>query len=288
VRLPRTNGHETEEVFPVAETQEWVPLGIDTTVPSMARVYDYILGGAHNFAADRQVGSQIEKLVPGLPSVARLNRRFLGRAVNFLMDQGVRQFLDIGSGIPSVANVHEVAQDRDPSARIVYVDKDPVAVAHSQLMLSGNGNAAIVQADMRDPAAVLASPEVRRLLRFDEPIGLLMLLMLHWVPDADSPQKLVARYRDALPAGSFIAMTHVAKDQIDENVDQAAEVVNRSKSADQMHMRTHEQVGALFAGFELVEPGLVGCGEWRPDGPGDFADEASMNMFLYAGVGRKG
>jgi SAM-dependent methyltransferase len=268
-------------------TQDWVPLGIDTNVPSMARVYDYILGGAHNFAADRQVGSQIEKLVPGLPSVARLNRRFLGRAVSFLMDQGIRQFLDIGSGIPTVANVHEVAQERDPAARIVYVDKDPVAVAHSQLMLADNENAAIVQADMRDPEAVLSSPDVRRLLRFDEPIGLLMLLMLHWVPDEDSPEKLVAHYRDALPPGSFVAMTHVAKDQIDESVDKAADVVNRSKSADQMHMRTQDQVSALFDGFSLVEPGLVGCGEWRPDGPGDFADEVSMNMFLYAGVGRK-
>jgi hypothetical protein len=274
-------------VFPVAETQNWVPLGIDTAVPSMARVYDYILGGAHNFAADRQVGSQIEKLVPGLPSVARLNRRFLGRAVNFLMDQGVRQFLDIGSGIPTVANVHEVAQERDPNARIVYVDKDPVAVAHSQLMLADNENAAIVQADMRDPEAVLASAGVKRLLRLEEPVGLLMLLMLHWVPDEDGPQKLVATYRDALPAGSFLVMTHVAKDQIDESVDEAAAVVNRSKSADQMHMRTHAQVRALFDGFELVEPGLVGCGEWRPDGPGDIADEVSMNMFLYAGVGRK-
>jgi hypothetical protein len=271
----------------VADTQNWVPLGIDTSVPSMARVYDYILGGAHNFAADRQVGSRIEKLVPGLPSVARLNRRFLGRAVNFLMDQGICQFLDIGSGIPTVANVHEVAQERDPGARVVYVDKDPVAVAHSRLLLDGNDNATIVHADMRDPDAVLSSAELRGLLRFDEPIGLLMLLMLHWVPDEDDPAKLVASYRDALPAGSFIVMTHVAKDQIDEKADQAAAVVNSSKSADQMHMRTHDQVSALFEGFELVEPGLVGCGEWRPGGPGDFADEASMNMFLYAGVGRK-
>ncbi|HUQ58286.1 SAM-dependent methyltransferase [Lentzea sp.] len=271
----------------MADTQNWVPLGIDTNVPSMARVYDYILGGAHNFAADRQVGSQIEKLVPGLPSVARLNRRFLGRAVNFLMDQGIRQFLDIGSGIPTVANVHEVAQERDPGARVVYVDKDPVAVAHSRLLLADNDNATIVHADMREPDSVLSSAEVKRLLRFDEPIGLLMLLMLHWVPDEDDPVELVASYRDALPAGSFIVMTHVAKDQIDEKVDRAAAVVNSSRSADRMHMRTHDQVSALFDGFELVEPGLVGCGEWRPDGPGDFADEASMNMFLYAGVGRK-
>ena len=271
----------------MAETQNWVPLGLDTNVPSMARVYDYILGGAHNFAADRQVGSQIETLVPGLRHVARVNRRFLGRAVNFMMDQGIRQFLDIGSGIPTVANVHEVAQERDPAARVVYVDKDPIAVAHSELMLADNRNAAVVHADMRDPEAVLSSPAVNRLLRLDEPVGLLMLLMMHWVPDEDGPEKLVAHYRDALPAGSFLALTHVARDQIDDNVDQAAAVVNSSKSADQMHMRTHAQVSALFEGFSLVEPGLVGCGEWRPFGPGDFADEASMNMFLYAGVGRK-
>ena len=168
------------------------------------------------------------------------------------------------------------------------MDRDPVAVAHSELLLADNDRTGVVQADLRDPDGILNSGEVRRLLDFDEPIGLLMLLMLHWVPDEDAPEKLVAHYRDALPAGSFLVMTHVAKDQIDESVDQAAAVVNRSKSADQMHMRTHEQVSALFDGFDLVEPGLVGCGEWRPDGPGDFADEASMNMFLYAGVGRKG
>ncbi len=200
----------------MADSQTWVPLGLDTTVPSMARVYDYILGGAHNFAADRAVGAQIEKLVPGLPSVARLNRRFLGRAVDFIADQGIRQFLDIGSGIPTVANVHEVAQERDPAARVVYVDKDPVAVAHSELMLAGNENAGIVHADMRDPESVLSSPEVARLLRFDEPVGLLMLLMLHWVPDEDDPHKLVAAYRDALPAGSFIVMTHMSADGVDE------------------------------------------------------------------------
>ena len=266
----------------------WVPPGVDTTVPSPARVYDYWLGGGHNFAPDRALAEKILQIMPGVRDAARLNRSFLRRAALHMVEQGVRQFLDIGSGIPTVGNLHEIVQAEAPDARVVYVDKDPVAVAHSRLMLADNENAAVVQADMRDPEVVLSSPEVKRLLRDDEPVGLLMLLMLHWVPDEDDPQKLVATYRDALPAGSFLAMTHVAKDQIDESVDQAAAVVNRSRSADQMHMRTHVQVSALFDGFELVEPGLVGCGEWRPGGPGDIADETSMNMFLYAGVGRKG
>ncbi|WP_268891578.1 SAM-dependent methyltransferase [Lentzea tibetensis] len=269
------------------QTQDWVPLSVDVSVPSMARVYDYMLGGAHNFAVDREVGGQIEHLMPGLRNAARVNRRFLGRAVRFMMDQGIRQFLDIGSGIPTVANVHEVAQDADPACRIVYVDRDPVAVAHSELMLMSNDRAAVVQADMRDPEAILASPEVRRLLNLDEPVGLLMLLMMHWVPDESDPPALMKVYRDALAPGSYLAMTHVSADHQDDAVSAATDVIKKSRSADQMTMRSYDQVHALFDGYELVEPGLVGCGEWRPDGPGDIADEYGMNMLAYAGVGRK-
>ncbi|TWP49334.1 hypothetical protein FKR81_24820 [Lentzea tibetensis] len=274
-------------MFTVPQTQDWVPLSVDVSVPSMARVYDYMLGGAHNFAVDREVGGQIEHLMPGLRNAARVNRRFLGRAVRFMMDQGIRQFLDIGSGIPTVANVHEVAQDADPACRIVYVDRDPVAVAHSELMLMSNDRAAVVQADMRDPEAILASPEVRRLLNLDEPVGLLMLLMMHWVPDESDPPALMKVYRDALAPGSYLAMTHVSADHQDDAVSAATDVIKKSRSADQMTMRSYDQVHALFDGYELVEPGLVGCGEWRPDGPGDIADEYGMNMLAYAGVGRK-
>ncbi|WP_431605613.1 SAM-dependent methyltransferase [Amycolatopsis melonis] len=272
----------------MTRSPEWVPPGVDISVPSMARTYDFMLGGGHHFAVDRAVGEQIERVMPGLRDSARVNRAFLGRAVRFMTNQGIRQFLDIGSGIPTVANVHEVAQAQDPECRVVYVDRDPVAVAHSELMLVGNDRAAVVQADMRDPEAILASPQVRGLLDLDRPVGLLMLLMLHWVPDESDPFGLVGRYRAALAPGSYLAITHVTGDHQGEDLDEATEVIKESRSPDQVTLRTHAQVSALFAGFELVEPGLVGCGEWRPSGPADIAAAAAMNMLVYAGIGRKG
>ncbi|WP_433274855.1 SAM-dependent methyltransferase [Actinosynnema sp. CS-041913] len=246
-----------------------------------------MLGGAHNFAVDREIALQIDRMMPGLRAGARVNRAFLGRAVRFMADQGVRQFLDIGSGIPTVSNVHEVAQAVDPECRVVYVDRDPIAVAHSELMLADNDRAAIVRADMRDVEGILNSPQARRLLDFDQPVGLLMMLMLHWIPDEWEPAGLVARYRDALPAGSYLAASHVSADHVGSRMHRAAEMIKESGSRDQLTVRTHAGVLALFDGFDLVEPGLVGCGEWRPSGPADVSDEPMMNMLLYAGVGRK-
>ncbi|MEV6648649.1 SAM-dependent methyltransferase [Amycolatopsis sp. NPDC051371] len=271
----------------MTRSSEWVPPGVDISVPSIARTYDFMLGGGHNFAVDRAVGEQIEHAMPGLRDAARVNRAFLGRAVRFMTAHGIRQFLDIGSGIPTVANVHEVAQEQDPDCRVVYVDRDPVAVAHSELMLAGNDRAAVVQADMRDPEKIFDAPPVRSLLDFEKPVGLLMLLMLHWVPDESDPLDLVARYSSALAPGSFLAITHVTGDHQGENLEDATDVIKESRSPDQVTLRTHDQVSALFAGFEIVEPGLVGCGEWRPSGPADIAGAAEMNMLVYAGIGRK-
>ncbi|MGW5721491.1 SAM-dependent methyltransferase [Amycolatopsis sp. NPDC003865] len=271
----------------MTRSPEWVPPGVDISVPSMARTYDFMLGGGHNFAVDRAVGEQIERAMPGLRDAARVNRAFLGRAVRFMTANGIRQFLDIGSGIPTVANVHEVAQAQDPDCRVVYVDRDPVAVAHSELILAGNDHAAIVQADMRDPEKILESPQVRGLLDLEKPIGLLMLLMLHWVPDESGPLDLVGRYSSALVPGSFLAITHVTGDHQGENLEDATDVIKESRSPDQVTLRTHAQVTALFSGFEIVEPGLVGCGEWRPSGPADISAAAEMNMLVYAGIGRK-
>ncbi|MEU4768728.1 SAM-dependent methyltransferase [Actinosynnema sp. NPDC023794] len=267
--------------------RDWIPSGVDISVPSVARTYDYMLGGGHNFAVDRALGEQIESVMPGLRNAARVNRAFLGRVVRFMVDQGVRQFLDIGSGIPTVGNVHEVAQAAAPGCRVVYVDRDPVAVAHSELMLVDNDDAAVVQADMREPDAVLGSDAARRLLDFDQPIGVLMLLMLHWVPDSADPRALVARYRDALAPGSYLAVTHATGDNQSENLTGATDAIKRSNSPDQVNLRSHADIEEMFDGFELVEPGLVGCGEWRPGGPGDIATEPDMNMLVYAGVGRK-
>ncbi|TQM83019.1 S-adenosyl methyltransferase [Saccharothrix saharensis] len=266
---------------------EWIPSGVDISVPSVARTYDYMLGGAHNFAVDRALGERIESMMPGLRNAARVNRAFLGRVVRFMVDRGVRQFLDIGSGIPTVGNVHEVAQTAAPGARVLYVDRDPVAVAHSELMLLGNDDAAVVQADMREPDMILNSDAAHRLLDFDQPIGLLMLLMLHWVPDDADPRALVARYRDALAPGSYLAVTHATGDNQGENLADATDAIKQSNSPDQVNLRSHAEITRMFDGFDLVDPGLVGCGEWRPGGPGDIATQPDMNMLVYAGVGRK-
>ncbi|MFE0021507.1 SAM-dependent methyltransferase [Amycolatopsis sp. NPDC059021] len=267
--------------------QDWVPQGVDITVPSVARLYDYILGGGHNFAVDRAMGEQIERVMPGAREAARINRAFLGRVVRFMVDRGIRQFLDIGSGIPTVANVHEVARAADPECRVVYVDRDAVAVAHSELILADVDHAAVVRADMREPEAIFASPQVRELLNLDEPVGLLMLLMLHWIPDEADPLGLMRQYHDALASGSHLAITHVSHDNQETGLTEVADVIKRSKSPDQVNARTHARIVELFDGFDLVEPGLVGCGEWRPSGPADISGQAAMNTLLYAGVGVK-
>ncbi|MEV0680782.1 SAM-dependent methyltransferase [Actinosynnema sp. NPDC050436] len=274
-----------KKVFAVVRS-DWVPHSVDVSVPSIARAYDFMLGGAHNFAVDREIALKIDRMMPGLRAGARVNRAFLGRAVRFMAARGIRQFLDIGSGIPTVSNVHEVAQAVDPACRVVYVDRDPIAVAHSELMLTGNDRAAIVRADMRDVEGVLGSPQVAELLDLTEPVGLLMMLMLHWIPDEWGPGELVARYRDALAPGSYLAASHVSADHVGRPMHTAAEMIRDSGSRDRMTVRDHTGILALFDGFELVEPGLVGCAEWRPEGPGDISDEPDMNMLLYAGVGR--
>lgn len=266
--------------------QDWVPQLVDTTVPSGARTYDFLLGGSHNFTADREMADQVERAVPGIRDAARLNRAFLARAVRFMVGQGIRQFLDIGSGIPTVGNVHEIAQQEDPECRVVYVDRDPIAVAHSELMLAGNERAAMVQADMRDPDTVLGE-RTRALLNFDEPVGLLFLLVLHWVPDEADPAALVTRYRDVLAPGSYLAITHMTDDIQKDKISRVAGIVRRSRGDGQVFPRTRAEVAAMFGDFELVEPGLVPTGTWRPGGAGDITDNVEMNELSFAGVARK-
>jgi len=267
--------------------QEWIPRSVDVSVPSMARTYDFLLGGAHNFAVDRELAVHVARVMPDARSAARVNRAFLGRVVRFMTDRGIRQFLDIGSGIPTVANVHEVAQSVAPECRVVYVDKDPVAVAHSELLLADNDRATVVHADMRDPESILDHPETRGLLDLDQPVGLLMLMMLHWVPDADDPWGLMVRYRDALAPGSHLAITHVTADGQDERLSEVTDLIEVSRSADRLTERPQERVRALFGDFELVEPGLVGCAGWRPTGRGDISESPEMNTVIYGGVARK-
>ncbi len=263
----------------------WVPPGVDTQRANVARVYDYWLGGNHNFLADQDLGRAIAAVVPNIREIAQANRAFVGRAVRFLAAAGIRQFLDIGSGIPTQGNVHEVAQQADPGARVAYADIDPVAIAHSQAILGKNENATIIDADLRDPEKILAHPAARRLIDFSRPVGLLMVAILHFVGDAEDPWQLVAALRDSLAPGSYLVLSH-ATDEGRPTVAHAAEKVYNSSVATQLHMRPRAEILRFFDGFDLVDPGLVDIPLWRPDsaagGPAD-----SVRSWGLVGVGRK-
>lgn len=263
---------------------DWVPSIADTSEPSSARIYDCMLGGSHNFAADRAMADQVERAVPGIRSAARVNRAFLARAVRFMIEAGVRQFLDIGSGIPTVGNVHEIAQRENSSCRVVYVDKDPIAVAHSELMLADNDHAAVVEADLREPRTVLA--QARDLLNFEEPVGLLFLLVLHWVPDEDMAG-LMAAYREPLVPGSHLAITHMTDDMQSAKIDAVAGIVRGSRGAGEVYPRTRTEIAGLFGDFELLIPGVVPTGTWRPGGIGDIAEDPEMNELSFAGIAKR-
>jgi hypothetical protein len=248
--------------------------------PSSARIYDALLGGNHNFAADREAAKKLLEAIPYAAELSRANRAFLNRAVNFMIDAGVRQFLDIGSGIPTVGNVHEIAQARIPSAKVVYVDIDPVAVAHSEEILKDNPAAVAIQADMRYPEAILEDPVVRDLLDPGAPVGLLLVSMLHFIPDDDA-FPAVDRLRGALPPGSYVTLSHGV---IDTPADAAAEDIStiyRRTDVTTAAGRTREQIMRFFGPAELVEPGLVWVHEWpAPGGP------APEHTAVVAGVGK--
>jgi hypothetical protein len=261
----------------------WAPADVDLDRPSPARIYDYLLGGSHNLAVDRAVAEQVIEAMPDAPAGARANRAFLYRAVRFLVGAGLRQFLDLGSGIPTAGNVHEVAQRAAPDARVVYVDMDPVAVAHSRALLAGNDRAAVVQADIRDAASVLAHPDARDLLDLSQPVGLLMVAILHVIPDADDPAALVAGLRDVVPSGSCLVIGHGSADSRPEDGGRLMEISRRTPTP--LTLRPRAAVESFFTGFDLLDPGLVWVPQWRPD-PGceDPHPERAAN---YGGVGIK-
>jgi hypothetical protein len=261
---------------------EWVPTGIDEEVPSAARVYDYLLGGGHNFSADRELAENLLKVLPAR-DMARLNRQYLDRVVRYLIGRGVTQFLDLGSGIPTVGNVHEIAQKINPAARVVYVDNEAVAVAHSEMLLRHNPDAAAIMADMRSPQEIFAHPLVRGLLDFTRPLGLLMVGVVQFVPDDDDPWAISDRYREALAPGSYFAMSAFTWDNAPEGMKAAIEVFKNSR--DPIYPRTHSELLRMFGDFDLIDPGLVYTPQWRPDHPVDSTDAAHSN--LYAGVGVK-
>lgn len=264
----------------MSERVAWVPDNTDAELPSAARVYDYLLGGGHNFAVDRAVGEKVLHALPNGRQIARSNRAFLRRAVLYMIEQGITQFLDLGSGIPTVGNVHEVAQETNPMCRVVYVDNDEVAVAHSQLILKDNQNAAVVGADLCQPATVLGAPAVKRLLDFSKPLGLLMVAVFHFVPDEKDPLDILSQYRHALPTGSLLALSHLTADQAPVGMSAVVEAMRNSR--DPMYFRSYDEVFAMFNGFELIEPGVVDAPKWRPDSNCYDTDPQGV----YAGLGR--
>lgn len=262
------------------EELKWVPSTVDVTRPSVARMYDYYLGGSHNFEADRAAAKQVEQIFPGIAQSAQANRSFLRRVVRHLAAEGVDQFLDLGSGIPTVGNVHEIAQQANPSARVVYVDYEPVAVSHSNALLADNPNATAILADLRATSAVLAG--ARETLDFSRPVGVLIIAALHFVPDSDDPYGAVAEYMADLPSGSYLAITHATWDSLTEEEAAEAKQVAQiySNSDNKLAIRTHAEVSRFFEGLDLLEPGVVSVDEWRPD---SYEDHTG----IYGAVARK-
>ncbi|MFF2502887.1 SAM-dependent methyltransferase [Streptomyces sp. NPDC058067] len=268
------------------ERPAWAPQGIDISVPSVSRIYDYYLGGSHNFEVDREAARKAMEFMPGLPKIMQANRAFMRRAVRYAVQEGVTQFLDIGSGIPTFGNVHEVAQAADSEARVVYVDHDPVAVAHSRAVLEGDDRTAVLAADLRKPREILAHPEVGGLLDLDRPVALLLVAVLHFVEDADDPRRAVAELRDALAPGSLLIVTHAAYEGIPLPAERAAGTVDVYKNIRKpLIMRSRDEIARFFEGYEMAEPGLVPMADWRPENAP--ADEDPYAFSGYAGVGRK-
>jgi len=244
--------------------------GVDVTVPNVARIYDYLLGGKDNFEADRAAAAKILAAIPGGSGPARMNRAFLGRVVRFLAaERGIRQFLDIGSGLPTASNVHEIAQQASPDARVVYVDNDPVVVLHAQALLADEARGVTaVRGDLRDPAGIISSPRVLELIDFGQPVAVLLFAVLHFIPDADGPRALLARFADVMAPGSALALSHVTDDNFDPEAGQAARAVYQGASA-AITPRSRAQVQDFFDGFHLLPPGVVGISHWPvpdPDG----------------------
>jgi hypothetical protein len=271
--------------MPAGDQHGAKPLELD--VPSAARIYDYSLGGSHNFKVDRDFAEQVFSYVPWVPNINRLNRSFMWRVVRFYLDQGIRQFLDLGSGIPTVGNVHEVAQQRVSDARVVYVDYEPLAYQHASALLADNPDATIIQADIRDPATILDHPDTRELLDFSQPLGLLMVGVLLFIGPDDHPADLVATYRQRLAPGSLLAISHLCDEQAPpEQREQVAAAVAAYQGAnEQLNVRTHAEISSWLDGMELVEPGVVFLPDWRPESPTEAHDVA--RPLGYGGVARQ-
>ncbi|WP_431873888.1 SAM-dependent methyltransferase [Micromonospora marina] len=247
--------------------------------PNVARMYDYYLGGCHNFAADRAAAEEILKIFPDTGVAAQSNRAFLRRVVRWAAEQGVRQFLDIGAGLPTQGNVHEVVRAVRSDARVVYVDHDEVAVAYARRLLPVDGRTVVLQGDLRRPGELLADPALRATIDLSEPVAVLLLAVLHFVPDADDPYAAVATLRDATVPGSVLALSHLTLDGLPAlPTEQGTAIYRRSSSP--LVPRSRDEVARFLDGYEPVEPGLVKVADWRPDG-----EPRAAVSHGYGGVG---
>lgn len=262
----------------------WAPDEVDITRPSVARVYDYYLGGSHNFEADRRFAEQVLEVLPEMATVAQANRSFLRRVVRHLCAQGVTQFLDLGSGIPTAGNVHEIAGAACADPRVLYVDNDPIAVVHSRALLSGDDRTEVLAADLTDPARVLDDPLTRSHLDLSRPVAVLLVSVLHFVPDDAGPAGIIRAYADRTAPGSHVVVTHASDEGGHSGANRAQKVYNRDQSPNLMRMRSTEEVRSLFGDLELVEPGVVRIPLWRPESP--VGPEAQRYPGL-AGVARR-
>ena len=256
------------------------PPGIDASVATAARMYDYWLGGHDNFAADRIAALKITEMAPEVPLMARENRKFLGRAVRYLAGEaGIRQFLDLGTGLPTKGNVHQVAQAIAPDARVVYVDNDPMVLAHARALKTGDGTA-VIHADLRDPDAILSHPDTRRLIDFTEPLAVLFIAVLHFVGDPDAGAAVADFTRAAAP-GSYLVLTHASTGPVSEVAATSAVYATTTNSTT---ARPPEKILGFFDGMEIIDPGLVPAQQWRPD---ESAATGAGSLWLLGGVGRK-
>ena len=258
-------------------------LGLDPCQAAPGRLYNYLLGGKDNFAADRELGERLVATAPHARWIVRENRAFVERAVTYCAERGLRQFLDLGCGLPTDGdNVHDIARRVDPACRVVYVDNDPMIVAHAQaLMVGGTTGVAAIRQDVRRPTEILSDDDVRGLIDFARPVAVLMAAMLHNVTDLDAPAGIVARFMDAVAPGSHLVLSHPTHDVLPEESARARELYRRTTTP--LVTRSRHEVGALFAGLELVEPGLVFTADWRAEQEVDFPGLSGM----YAGVARK-
>jgi hypothetical protein len=258
---------------------------IDRTTPSAARVYDYFLGGKDNFACDRQVADELVRIAPEMPAMAKANRAFLVRAVRFMAEQGITQFLDIGTGLPTQNNVHQIVQAIVPDARVAYVDNDPLVLVHARALLADNPQTIVVDADLRQPDSLLADPDLRRVIDFDQPLAVNLVGILYFLTEEDQPFDVVRRLRDAMAPGSYLALSHVVSDDRLIELTQATALYRTALNREGSGLRTREQVTSFFDGLDLVEPGLVHTQDWRPDA--DTPLNADVPKWILGGVARK-